>query len=186
MRFEIEQVKAFKKRGQQTLFLTLAIFSLLALTSVQSGSARELLHPVPGKPLAQDFKLPDLDGNTLKLSDFKGHIVIVNFWATWCPPCREEIPSMQRAWTILKKKNVVMLAVHVGGNEDKVWSFLTDFEVDFPVLMDKSSKVSRQWRVVGLPSTLIIDPQGRIALGAIGGRKWDDPSILAAILKLAK
>ncbi len=186
MRFETDQAKRFKRAGLRTLFLTLVTCSLLALASVQPGNALELLHPVPGKPLAQDFELPDLDGNKLKLSDFKGHIVIVNFWATWCPPCREEIPSMQRAWTILKKKKVVMLAIHVGGNEDKVWSFLTDFAIDFPVLMDKSSKVSRQWRVVGLPSTLIIDPQGRIALGAIGGRKWDDPSILAAILKLAK
>ncbi|MCF6198013.1 MAG: TlpA family protein disulfide reductase [Hyphomicrobiaceae bacterium] len=186
MRFAIEQPKTFKMADLRPLLFTLLTLSVFTFAAAQPGKARELLHSVPGKPMAQDFELPDLDGNKLKLSDFKGHIVIVNFWATWCPPCREEIPSMQRAWTILKKKNVVMLAVHVGGNEDKVWSFLTDFEIDFPVLMDKSSKISRQWRVVGLPSTLIIDPQGRIALGAIGGRKWDDPSIIASIMKLAE
>ncbi len=159
---------------------------LIIFASVGAGQAQELLHPVPGTPLARDFELPDLDGNKLKLSDFKGNIVVVNFWATWCPPCRAEIPSMQRAWTILKKHNVVMLAIHVGGNEDKIWSFLTDFGVDFPVLIDANSKVSRSWPMRGLPTTFIIDPQGKLALRAIGGREWDDPALIKSILALAK
>ncbi|MCP4933560.1 MAG: TlpA family protein disulfide reductase [bacterium] len=159
---------------------------LITLSPVGSGQARELLHPVPGTPQAQDFELHDLDSNALKLSDFKGHIVVVNFWATWCPPCRAEIPSMQRAWTHLKKHNVVILAIHVGGNEDKIWSFLTDFGVDFPVLIDANSKVSRSWPMRGLPTTFIIDPQGKIALRAIGGREWDDPALIKTILALAK
>ena len=112
---------------------SLMLILLLTLPPHVSTHAQELLHPVPGTPLARDFELPDLDGNKLKLSDFKGHVVIVNFWATWCPPCRAEIPSMQRAWNVLKNHNVVLLAIHVGGNEDKIWSFLTDFNVDFPV-----------------------------------------------------
>ena len=170
------------KSGRFALML-LTAFALLSITPLR---AIELLHPVPGSPMAKDFSLPDLDGNLHKLSDYKGKIVIVNFWATWCPPCRAEIPSMQRAWKILKNKNVVMLAVHVGGNEDKIWSFLTDFGIDFPVLIDARSHVSRAWPMMGLPTTFIIDPQGKIALRAIGGREWDDPTLLKAILALAK
>lgn len=144
----------------------------------------QLLHEVKSKPVAKDFELSDLDGKKIKLSDFSGKVVMVNFWATWCPPCRKEIPSMQRAWNILKQKDVMMLAVHVGGTEDKVWTFLTDFGVEFPVLMDKSSKVSRAWPMVGLPVTFIIDPTGRIALRAIGGREWDDAKLIEQILVL--
>ena len=159
---------------------------LICLLSFDLVQARELLHPVPGTPIAKDFELRDLNGNMRKLSDYKGQIVVVNFWATWCPPCRAEIPSMQRAWKILKDKNAVMLAVHVGGDEDKVWSFLTDFGIDFPVLIDANSKVSRSWPMMGLPTTFIIDPQGKTALRAIGGREWDDPSLIKSILALAK
>ena len=159
-------------------FKSLMLILLLTVSQYSSAQAQEHLHPVPGTPLARDFELPDLDGNKLKLSDFKGHIVIVNFWATWCPPCRAEIPSMQRAWNVLKNHNVVLLAIHVGGNEDKIWSFLTDFNVDFPVLIDARSKVSRRWPMMGLPTTFIVDPDGKLALRAIGGREWDDPALI--------
>ncbi len=166
------------------LLLVLAFSFLVSLLPAGKALAKELLHPFPGTPLARDFELRDLDGDKRKLSDYRGRVVVVNFWATWCPPCRAEIPSMQRAWTLLKDKNVMMLAVHVGGNEDKIWSFLTDFGVDFPVLIDATSRVSRSWPMMGLPTTFIIDPQGKIALRAIGGREWDDPGLIKSILAL--
>ena len=173
----------------QTALLSPLLALLLALTfatapASPASAAPQLLHPFPGTPMARDFELPDLDGEKRKLSDYRGKVVIVNFWATWCPPCRKEIPSMQRAWNTLKNRDVVMLAVHVGGNADKVWSFLNDFDVDFPVLMDKSSRVSRSWPMMGLPVTFIIDPKGRIALRAIGGREWDDKALIKQILSL--
>ena len=93
---------------------------------------------------------------------------------------------MQRAWNQLKDKDVMMLALHVGGNEDKIWTFLNDFNVDFPVLIDAKSKVSKGWRMFGLPTTYIIDPGGRIVLRAIGGREWDDPGLVKQILSLRK
>ncbi len=162
----------------------LALAAALFLVLPAAGADAQLLHPVKSKPAAKDFELPNLDGNKVKLSDFTGKVVVVNFWATWCPPCRKEIPSMQRAWNILKEKDVMMLAVHVGGTEDKVWTFLTDFSVEFPVLIDKTSKVSKAWPLVGLPVTFIIDPKGKIALRAIGGREWDDPKLIDQILAL--
>lgn len=157
---------------------------LLMMLSVTPAQANQGLNPMDGKPMAPDFTLKNLDGEMQSLSDFKGKVVIVNFWATWCPPCRAEMPSMQRAWNVIKDKDVVMLAVHVGGNEDKIWSFVGDYELDFTVLIDAKSKVADAWPMEGLPSTFVIDPQGRIAYRAIGGREWDDEDILSSIYAL--
>ena len=157
---------------------------LLVLGFAGRAMAGQPLHPVPGTPAAPDFALADLDGREWKLSALKGKVVVVNFWATWCPPCRTEIPSMQRAWDKLKDQGVVLLAVHVGGNMDKIWTFVGDHDVRFPVLVDKDSTVANAWPMKGLPSTFVVDPQGRIVLQAIGGREWDDPGILKSLLDL--
>jgi len=110
--------------------------------------------------------------------------VIVNFWATWCPPCREEMPSMQRAWEQLQAEGVMMLAVNVGESADTVFQFTANYPVDFPLLLDLDSSVLGQWPVQGLPATFVVDSEGRIAYRAIGGREWDDPQLLAPVLKL--
>jgi len=164
----------------------LAVLLLPAMTVRSAGGGPQMLHAVKGKPIAKDFELPDLDGKMVKLSNFRGKVVIVNFWATWCPPCRKEIPSMQRAWQILKDKKVMILAVHVGGNVDKVWTFLTDFNADFPVLLDSRGRTPRAWPMVGLPTSFVVDPEGRIVLRAIGGREWDDPAVIQSLLALRK
>ena len=168
------------------LYLSLVLLVIATFGPAQQPALAQAqyLHPMDNKPLAKDFELPDLEGQKVRLSDFKGKVVLVNFWATWCPPCRKEIPSMQRAWDILKNKNVMLLAIHVGGNEDQVWTFLTDFGVEFPVLLDARSKVSRTWPMMGLPVSFVIDPEGRIALQAIGGREWDDEKLINQILAL--
>jgi len=162
------------------MFLGLVVLAL----PVQAELSKEGLHVMEGQPVAPDFALKNLDGEIQRLSDFKGKVVIVNFWATWCPPCRAEMPSMQRAWNEIQDKGVVMLAVHVGGNEDKIWSFVGDYDLDFPVLIDPKSKVADAWPMKGLPSTFVIDPEGRIVYRAIGAREWDDPAILNSIYAL--
>lgn len=164
-------------------FATLLV-SLFAVTSAQAELSNEGLNPMAGTPMVPDFALKNLDGEIQRLSDLRGKVVIVNFWATWCPPCRAEMPSMQRAWEELRENDVVMLAVHVGGNEDKIWSFVGDYELDFPVLIDPKSEVADAWPMKGLPSTFVVDPDGRIAYRAIGGREWDDPKILKPIYDL--
>lgn len=176
---------AFRRSCIVTAAALLATLMAVILAA-RAEAATQLLHPMPGTPAAKDFELADLDGAKHRLADYKGKVVLVNFWATWCPPCRAEIPSMQRAWSVLKAEGVAMLAVHVGGNEDKVWEFLGDLGVTFPVLLDRSGAVSRSWPTMGLPVSFVVDPEGRIALKAIGGREWDDKALIEQMLSLRK
>lgn len=148
--------------------------------------ADQALAPIPGGIPAPDFALQDTDGNTQRLSDYRGKPVIINFWATWCPPCREEIPSMNRAWHILEKEGVAMLAVNMGEDEDTIFIFTADYPADFPILMDRDGAVIEKWPVKGLPTTYVVAPDGTIAYRAIGSREWDDPGLLEKIRKLKK
>jgi peroxiredoxin len=125
--------------------------------------------------------LPDMDGKTHSLAEMRGKVVVVNFWATWCPPCREEMPSMQRVWELTREEGVVMLAVDVGETEETVFPFVAEHGIGFPILLDKDSAVTGRWPVLGLPTTFVIDPEGRMTYQAIGGRAWDSPPILEAI-----
>jgi peroxiredoxin len=165
-------------------FCLLLTFLWLPVSLSAAGAGPQTLTPVPGLPPAPDFALQDVDGKTWRLSELRGRPVIVNFWATWCPPCREEMPSMQRAWEQLQAEGVVMLAINVGESADTVFQFTANYPVEFPLLLDLDSAVLGQWPVRGLPATFVIDPQGRIAYRAIGGREWDDPQLLAPVLLL--
>jgi peroxiredoxin len=164
------------------ILLTLLLLVLSPLSSAQQ--AGKGLTPLPDKPQAPNFILNDLDGNQHRLSDYMGQVVIINFWATWCPPCRAEMPSMQRAWEQLEKENIVMLGIDVGEDEDTIFQFTANYPVEFPLLMDQDSKVIDQWPVRGLPTTFVLDPKGRIIYRAIGGREWDDPELLALVRAL--
>jgi len=163
------------------LFLIAAFLSPLV---VGAGSLPQTLTPVADRPLAPNFSLQDLDGQVHRLSDLRGRPVIVNFWATWCPPCREEMPSMQRAWERLQSEGVSLLAVDVGEDPDTVFQFMGSYPVAFPILFDRDGAVSDAWPIRGLPTTFVIDPQGHIAYRAIGGREWDDPKLLEPVLEL--
>ncbi|MDT8386784.1 MAG: TlpA disulfide reductase family protein [Thiogranum sp.] len=149
-----------------------------------TDSQPQLLHPVPGVVPAPEFRLQDMDGNWHRLSDYRGKVVVINFWATWCPPCREEMPAMQRAWLKFENKNIVMLAINVGEDEDTIFNFTASYPVEFPLLLDTDSAVINAWPVRGLPTTFVIDPQGTIAYQAIGSREWDDPHILKTLKAL--
>jgi peroxiredoxin len=157
------------------------VIPLLFAGSLYAG---QTLTPVPGNLPAPDFSLPDTNGRLQRLSDYRGVPVILNFWATWCPPCREEIPSMNRAWRILREEGVAMLAVNVGEDEDTIFIFTADYPADFPLLLDRSGDIIGQWPVKGLPTTFVIAPDGTIAYRAIGGREWDDNELLEMIRSL--
>ena len=146
--------------------------------------AEQTLTPIPGKVLAPDFILQDTDGKTHRLSDYRGRPVIINFWTTWCPPCREELPSMNRAWHLIKEEGIAMLAINMGEDEDTIFIFSADYPSDFPILMDQSGEVIEQWPVKGLPTTYVIAPDGTIAYRAIGSREWDARELLDRVRAL--
>ncbi len=145
-----------------------------------------LLTAIPDRPLAPSFELPDDEGEMHALSDYKGKVVIINFWATWCPPCRAELPSMNRAWEKLKKHQVQMLAINVGEDEDTVFAFTGEQEINFQILLDESGEIINRWPVSGLPTTFIVDKQGRVVYRAVGGREWDSDEIIDIVKKLSK
>ena len=146
--------------------------------------AEQTLAPVSGKILAPEFTLQDTRGELHHLSDYRGKPVIVNFWATWCPPCREELPSMNRAWHTLEEEGVAMLAINMGEDEDTIFIFSADYPTDFPILMDRTGEVIEQWPVKGLPTTFVIAPDGTIAYRAIGSREWDAKELLDSVRAL--
>jgi peroxiredoxin len=125
-----------------------------------------------------------MDDKVHQLSDYRGTVVIINFWATWCPPCRAEMPSMQRAWTQLKKAGIVMLAINVGEKAAAIRRFHKEYPVGFPLLLDLDSSTAESWPMRGLPTTFVVDPAGRLAYKAVGGREWDNPEILDQIRAL--
>lgn len=123
--------------------------------------------------IAPDFTLRTLDGKAVQLSDYRGKRVIVNFWATWCPPCRAEIPDFQKLY---EKKDVEILAVNLTETEEsteEVKGFIKEYGMTFPVLMDKRSDVSTTYQVRAYPTSYMIDSNGRIQFVAMGALNND-------------
>ena len=159
---------------------------LVVLLAVQACLvyADQTLTAIPGKIQAPEFVLQDTEGNTHHLSDYRGKPVIINFWTTWCPPCREEIPSMNRAWHLLEQDGIAILALNMGEDEDTIFIFTADYPADFPILMDQAGEVIAEWPVKGLPTTYVIAPDGTFAYRAIGSRQWDDKALLDVVRAL--
>ena len=164
--------------------LLVFLFVFLSASPLLANAQTSGLTAVPGKPLAPDFELASLKGRDHRLSDYRGKVVVVNFWATWCPSCLAEMPSMNRAWRDLSPDGFVLLAVNVGEDRQTVEDFAANFQLAFPVLLDPGNTQSDEWSIWGLPTTFIVDPRGRIAYRAVGGRDWDDPELMAQIRAL--
>jgi thiol-disulfide isomerase/thioredoxin len=144
------------------------------------------LSRLPTPIAAPDFTLEDMDGETYTLSKLRGKVVMVNFWATWCPPCREEIPSMEAVYQSLRDKGFIVLAINQWESPDHVFSYMGQLDVypTFPILFDRDSSVSDSYGVKGLPTTLLIDKQGRVVYRAVGGRNFNHPEVRALIQQM--
>lgn len=164
--------------------LLVAVLMLISAASAIAAGTETLLTPMPEKPAAPDFELAGPGGEIYRLADFKGKPLIVNFWATWCPPCRAEMPAMQRAWEQVEAEGVGMIAINVGEDAETVQAFLEQVPVSFPLPLDTDSTVAQRWPMRGLPTTFVVSPEGRLVYKAIGEREWDDPALLEQVRAL--
>ncbi len=155
----------------------------LAATAWAAGGGKGMT-AMPDRPPAPELDMRDLDGVQHTLAAHRGKVLIVNFWATWCPPCREEMPSMERAWQAVRDQGIVLLAINVGETEEQIWNFTGNYPVTFPLLLDEDGSGTQRWPVQGLPTTYVVDAEGRLAFRAIGGRDWDDPALLDQVRAL--
>jgi len=143
-----------------------------------------LLRPYPGRKMAPPLALPSLRGGTIDLADLRGRVVLVNFWATWCPPCVEEIPSLQRLYRALHDQGLEILAVDVGESVDTMEAFLSDKPIDFPVLMDPDGDALRRWGIYAFPTTLVLDREHRVRYAVFGAFDWSSDEVVEALQPL--
>jgi peroxiredoxin len=157
------------------VFAAIALALLLALQWTAS----------PPSVQAPDFVLPDLQGKAVRLSQLKGKVVFLNIWATWCPPCRKEMPTMETLYQKFKDTDFVMLAISQDAEGSKtVVPYLQEGNFTFPVLLDTSAEMGRKYGVTGFPETFIIDREGRIVHHHIGYQDWSRADVEGALRNL--
>lgn len=171
-----------------TWFLA-AVLSLTATPLLAQQELPELSHEMtelPNPVEAPAFALEDMDGRKYSLSDLRGKVIMLNFWATWCPPCRREMPSLERLHQTMKDEDFQVIAINQFEDPDLVFAYTGQLSVfpTFPILFDRDSSVAETYRVKGLPTTFLIDKSGKIRYRAVGGREFDHPDVEAVIRAL--
>ena len=156
-------------------FLALLLGGVLALGSAGCSDEPELMEEASGKQ-APDFVLPDLNGQPWQLSQAAGQVLLINFWATWCAPCRREMPALARLHEAMAGKNFQVIGIHVGPSTE-IGRFLVETPVGFPILVDAELALE-DWNVPMLPATFLIDAEGYARYWAIGEREWDSPEAM--------
>jgi peroxiredoxin len=161
--------------------LRLALALLLALAW---PAAAQPLKPWSGGGDAPALELRDTEGRPHRLADYRGSVVLVNFWATWCAPCREEMPSMERLRARMQGRKFVLLAVNVGEGARAARAFGEKMGLGFPLLLDGDTKTARAWSARVLPASFVIDPHGRIRYSHFGAIDWMRDDVRGAIEEL--
>ncbi len=151
-----------------------AIAAESKLAELASAAGMEA-YPVPLK--APPFRLPTLSGETRTLVDYRGRVVLLNFWASWCPPCREEFPSLLRLQAAMAKEPFTVLAVAVRDGDEAVADFLAGGRPPFDVLLDRDGAAAVAWHAAGVPVTYLLDRQGRMLAGKVGPLQWDSAAM---------
>lgn len=133
---------------------------------------------------APDFNLAQVNGSRLTLSGYRGNIVFLNFWASWCGPCRKEMPAMERLHRTLAGEGLAMVAINQKESAGTVAKFIRKYSLSFPAPLDADGQVSRAFRVFGLPTTYLIDGEGRIVGKASGPREWDSADAITLLRQI--
>jgi cytochrome c biogenesis protein CcmG/thiol:disulfide interchange protein DsbE len=163
------------------------ITCLMVVISVQVHAAEDIpkgIITLDGRQ-APSLVLNDLDGESWDISKAKGRWLFVHFWASWCGPCRKEMPTIQAIYNQFDKSELEIVIINTAEPEDTVFSFLASIQMDIDTLLDRDGLVTEQWQPRGLPSTFFVDPDGKLRYLALGGRPWDSPAYLAFLNRLA-
>ena len=164
------------------LAVGLVAFSFVYYQATHTGAPRM----VNIGDVAPDFTVNDSDGKQLKLSDLRGNLVFLNFWATWCPPCVHEMPEMELLNRAFKDRKFQMVAVSVDDNWETVAGFYKEHNLSLPAYLDAGQKVSTRYNVFKFPETLILDRNGHVLKHYIGEQRWASPHLLASFDTLIK
>jgi thiol-disulfide isomerase/thioredoxin len=155
--------------------------------------AHSLLFPTPAAPgelipgslhIHAPLRLTDLEGREHDLGDLRGKVVILNFWASWCAPCVEEMPSIQRLSSALAAASVAVIAVNVGESELRVRAVAQRLGIELPILLDKDSTAFDAWGATVLPTTFVVDAEGRVRLVGRGPLEWDADAMIQRLESL--
>jgi peroxiredoxin len=157
---------------------------LLALACIASAAAQGL-KPWKGGDTPQ-LEAPDLDGTSHRLAQYRGMVVLVNFWATWCAPCRDEMPSIERLRQSMAGRPFAVLAVNVGESSRVARDFASKVPVGFPLLLDRDTSIAKRWGAKLLPATYLIGPEGAIRYSYLGELDWARADVRAVVEQLMR
>jgi len=156
----------------------------IALAAIALAAQPAELKPWTGLSAPAPIVLRDLQGKEHHLADYAGKVVLLNFWATWCDPCRAEMPAMQRLQDKLAGKPFVILAVDFGESEATVGGFLKQVPLKFTILLDRDMKTANAWKVRALPLSFLIDADQKVRYSVLGDVQWDSPAVEELVRKL--
>ena len=160
------------------IILVLAFASILFLQDVKQNRNEDAVSVIKIGDQAPKIKLTSISGETMELAALKGKVVLVNFWATWCPPCIKEIPSLIKAYDDLKSKGFEILAFSIDSNGKKIVpGFVKEHGINYPVILDVDQKYARSFSVFGVPENILINKKGKIVTKKYGADDWGDPII---------
>ncbi len=167
------------------VLLLLWVSFALAAVPAHGQLAGPLLMDTPKKPVAAlDFEASTPDGKRVRLKDFRGKVVFLNFWATWCVPCIREMPDMERLGKIMAGRPFKIMAVNLMETPAQVKKFVEELKVTFTIVMDTTGEISETYGATSLPLTYIIDKKGQVIHRALGPRDWDGKESVALFEKL--
>jgi peroxiredoxin len=180
MQEDIQEVRKVKFQSIFLMVLFIVGVGIIVLLQTKDSSFNLTGKPrvVKGVP-APKFTLPGLDGKMVSLADYKGKVVFLNIWATWCPPCVEEMPSMEKLYQALKGEAFEILAVSIDASGAKdVLPFMKKYKLSFPALTDTKGAIKELYQTTGVPESFIIDKKGVIVEKVIGPRDWANPGVI--------
>jgi len=163
----------------QLLLIILSFFLFItafALAEETDYYAELGIVKIKDRIVAPDFTITSLDGREVSLSDMKGKVVFLNFWATWCGPCRSEVRDIQKLYESLKHKDFTVMAIDIREDAATVKKFMKKNSINFPVYIDRTGEIAMRYSVRGIPTTYIINPEGEVVGVAIGPREWASKS----------